>query len=53
LGLRDEARQAARAAQSLDPGLTISRYLDHVRFTRPEDGRHLAAGLGAAGLPFE
>ena len=53
LGLRDEARQAARAIESLDPGLTIRRYLDHVRFTLPEDGRHLAAGLAAAGLPFD
>jgi TolB-like protein/Tfp pilus assembly protein PilF len=51
LGLHDEARQAAHAIESLDPGLTISRYLDHVRFNRPEDERHLATGLAAAGLP--
>jgi TolB-like protein len=53
LGLGDEARRAARAIENLDPGLTISRYLDHVRFTRPEDGKHLAAGLDAAGLRAE
>jgi TolB-like protein/DNA-binding SARP family transcriptional activator len=51
LGLVEEAQRAVRAVAALNPDLTISRYLDHVRFARAEDARHLAAGLTAAGLP--
>jgi len=51
LGLVDEAQRAVHAVAALDPDMTVSRYLDHVRFARAEDARHLAAGLAAAGLP--
>ena len=51
LGLVDEAQRAVQAVAALDPDMTVSRYLDHVRFARAEDARHLAAGLAAAGLP--
>jgi TolB-like protein/DNA-binding SARP family transcriptional activator len=51
LGLIDEAQRAVQAVAALDPDMTVSRYLDHVRFARAEDARHLAAGLVAAGLP--
>ena len=51
LGLIDEAQRAVHAVAALDPDMTVSRYLDHVRFARAEDARHLAAGLAAAGLP--
>ena len=51
LGLVDEAQRAVRAVAALDPDMTVSRYLDHVRFARGEDASHLADGLTAAGLP--
>jgi adenylate cyclase len=51
LALNEEAREAAEATLQLEPNLTIGRYLDHVRFRREEDARHLAAGLRAAGFP--
>jgi hypothetical protein len=51
LGLVDEAQRAVHAVSALDPEMTVNRYLDHVRFARAEDARHLAAGLAAAGLP--
>jgi len=43
--------EAQRAVAALDPDMTISRYLGHVRFARAENARHLAAGLAAAGVP--
>ena len=51
LGLIDEAQRAVHTVAALDPDMTVGRYLDHVRFARAEDARHLAAGLAAAGLP--
>jgi adenylate cyclase len=49
LGLHDEAAEAVRAARRIEPDLTISERLQHIRFARHEDATELAEGLRRAG----
>lgn len=50
LGQTSEAAVVLRRTLALDPGFTISRFLEEAPFQRPEDIAHFAEGLRLAGV---
>jgi len=51
LGRSDEARAAVAEVLRLDPDFTIAKFLQMIRFAKPEDANRLSDGLHKAGLP--
>jgi hypothetical protein len=51
MGLHQEARAATAEVMRFQPQLTIAKFLNLLRYAKPDDSERMAEGLRKAGFP--